>query len=642
MPRLNLYEQQTSAQGPRASGADFGAAPAQALEGAGNALYDIGERIQRRDELLAADQVMTDVDTWALTALDDFSKRQDITSQQSLPEFQNALKQKRAEALSKFSGRPEARAALERQLDNQLSQYGKSAISTKIKAGHALMTRAIDQQLDKSANQVGVAPQIMEDAIAENVDYVNSRKDAMSAEMYQAALTKAQAAPIQAAVMSHIQNGAWDAAEAVMADPRFTKLLAPEQVRPLRIDVAVGKGKAEAETTRQNQNVQKFQIRLGRPLTPDEEIKARSLPAKKDMTPADEITELELVQGKPASQDQVDKIYKTYIDGGKSETMFGNSLQGRALSYVTDNAVAYANGLLTPDKARQFEASFNEAYGTKTYMDPVTGQPKPVTPSVPRFIQDAMDRGSSIYGGLTAGAAPRTGDNIRPPGETTTMFIDGKMIGSGVADASGRWSIPVPPEPSSWGSENRGADQPAPNVTESPVKGRGLWSMASKIAGPVAGVARWWGGGPVPMGMGQEEVAAEQYVINQQKSLVRALQQNPRYAEGERKSIEQDIAIKPETMGNPRAFQLRLVEIGKYIDEELRFNAKVLQNPTGTTVQQRQQAMQSNAALSQFYDQLELPPRVKSLAEAQKLPSNVEEFLDENWILRDGPARRRK
>ncbi len=127
MPRLNLYEQQTSAQGPRASGADFGAAPAQALEGAGNALYDIGERIQRRDELLAADQVMTDVDTWALTALDDFSKRQDITSQQSLPEFQNALKQKRAEALSKFSGRPEARAALERQLDNQLAQYGKSA-----------------------------------------------------------------------------------------------------------------------------------------------------------------------------------------------------------------------------------------------------------------------------------------------------------------------------------------------------------------------------------------------------------------------------------------------------------------------------------------------------------------------------------
>ena len=639
MPRLNLYEQQTSAQGPRASGADFGAAPAQALEGAGNALYDIGERIQRRDELLAADQVMTDVDTWALTALDDFSKRQDITSQQSLSEFQNALKQKRAEALSKFSGRPEARAALERQLDNQLSQYGKSAISTKIKAGHALMTRAIDQQLDKSANQVGVAPQIMEDAIAENVAYVNSRKDAMSAEMYQAALTKAQAAPIQAAVMYHIQNGAWDAAEAVMADPRFTKLLAPEQVRPLRIDVAVGKGKAEAETTRQNQNVQKFQMRLGRELTPEETLKARSLPAKKDMTPADEITELELVQGKPASQDQVDKIYKTYVDGGKSETMFGNSLQGRALSYVTDNAVAYANGLLTPDKARQFEASFNEAYGTKTYMDPVTGQPKPVTPSVPRFIQDAVNRGSSIYGGLTAGGPPGTTPR---PGETVQLDINGQTIGQAVVDASGRWSIPAPPEPGGAGAGrgSQGVPAPAPApAAAAPTGGPRLWDQADNVAGPVAGVQRWIGSGPIPLGIGGEQVSAAQQVEMQSRNLVRALQQNPRYAEGERKSIEKDIQIGPEAMSNPTAYRLRLVEIGKYIQEELQFQASVLKNPNGSTVQQRQQALQSTATLNEFYSKLGLPQQVKSVEEAKKLPPGTQ-FLDENWILRQVPGGR--
>ena len=262
MPRLNLYEQQTSAQGPRSSGADFGAAPAQALEGAGNVLFDIGERIQRRDELLAADQVMTDVDTWALTALDDFSKRQDITGQQALPEFQNALKQKKGEALAKFAGRPEARASLERQIDNQLAQYGKSAISTKIKMGHELMTRGMEQQFNKSANQVGVAPMILEDAISENVAYVNSRKDAMNADMYQQALTIAQARPIQAAVQAHVQNGSWDQAEAIMADPRFSKLLSPEVARPLRIDVAVGRGKQETEVKRQDANVARFTMRI--------------------------------------------------------------------------------------------------------------------------------------------------------------------------------------------------------------------------------------------------------------------------------------------------------------------------------------------------------------------------------------------
>ena len=639
MPRLNLYEQQTSAQGPRASGADFGAAPAQALEGAGNALYEIGQRIQEREDLSERQRLRESFEEAVVPMLNDFDKKKDINSKESIPQFRQALMQKRQELVGKHAGNPESRAKLENQLDNLVSQYTKSAIGIKIKADQELMVRTLNQQFDKSALDTDAAPDIWSFAKDENLMLVEELRPGMSQDQYVAAKRLAYAKPLQSAVKSHLAQGNWDAAEAIMRDENFSKFLTAQEAIPLRIDVAVGRGKAEAETVRQNQNVQKFQMRLGRELTPEETIKARSLPAKKDMTPADEITELELVQGKPASQDQVDKIYKTYIDGGKSETMFGNSLQGRALSYVTDNAVAYANGLLTPDKARQFEASFNEAYGTKTYMDPVTGQPKPVTPSVPRFIQDAVNRGSSIYGGLTAGGPPGTTPR---PGETVQLDINGQTIGQAVVDASGRWSIPAPPEPGGAGAGRGSQGVPAPNVTESPVKGRGLWSMASKIAGPVAGVARWWGSGPVPMGMGQEEVAAEQYVINQQKSLVRALQQNPRYAEGERKSIEQDIAIKPETMGNPRAFQLRLVEIGKYIDEELRFNAKVLQNPTGTTVQQRQQAMQSNAALSQFYDQLELPPRVKSLAEAQKLPSNVEEFLDENWILRDGPARRRK
>ncbi len=644
MPRLNLYEQQTSAQGPRASGADFGAAPAQALEGAGNEMLKISNRIQEREDLSDRQRLREVFEEEAVPILNDFGKKRDISSKESIPQFRQALIQKRQELVSKHAGNPESRAKLENQLDNLVSQYTKSAIGIKIKADQELMVRTLNQQFDKSALDTDAAPDIWSFAKDENLMLVEELRPGMSQDQYVAAKRLAYAKPLQSAVKSHLAQRNWDAAEAIMRDENFSKFLTAQEAIPLRIDVAVGKGKAEAETTRQNQNVQKFQMRLGRELTPEETLKARSLPAKKDMTPADEITELELVQGKPASQDQVDKIFKTYIDGGKSDTMFGNGTQGKAMAYVTEKAVEYANGFLSPAEARRFEASYTDAYMPKDREDPVTGTMRKVVPTVPKFAEEAMRRGAAFYGGLTAGAAPRTGDNIRPPGEPTTMFIDGKMIGSGVADASGRWVIPAPPEPSGAGAGrgSQGVPTPAPTVGESPVKGRGLWSMASKVAGPVAGVARWWGSGPVPMGMGQEEVAAEQYVINQQKSLVRALQQNPRYAEGERKSIEQDIAIKPETMGNPRAFQLRLVEIGKYIDEELRFNAKVLQNPTGTTVQQRQQAMQSNAALSQFYDQLELPPRVKSLAEAQKLPSNVEEFLDENWILRDGPARRRK
>ena len=190
---------------------------------------------------------MGEIDTWAVTALDDFQKRQDITTQQALPEFQNALKQKKQEALAKFTGSAEARAALERQLDNQMTQYGKSAIGAKIKAGHEQLTRGLNQQFDKSANEVGTAPQILQDSISENVAYVESRKAGMTAEMYQQAMVLARAKPIQSAVQSYVANGNWDQAEAIMADPEVNKLLDPSVARPLRIDIAVGKGKQEAE-----------------------------------------------------------------------------------------------------------------------------------------------------------------------------------------------------------------------------------------------------------------------------------------------------------------------------------------------------------------------------------------------------------
>ena len=631
MPRLNLYEQQTTAQGPRASGADFGAAPAQALEGAGNVLQEIGDRVQRREELGAAQNVMEDVDTWAVSALDDFQKRQDIMGQQALPEFQNALNQKRQEALSNFTGRPEAKAALERQLDNQLAQYGKSAITAKIKAGQDQMGRALNQQFDKSSIQVDAAPDIWSFAKDENLAAVEMWKPAMTRDQYESAKRLAYAKPLQAAVRSHLAQGNIEGAEALMKDEAFGKYLTADEARPLIIDSAVEKGKRATEVKRIEAKIAQYRLRLGRELTPDEVSRIRTLPAKKDMTPADEITELELIQQKPASQDQVDKIFKTYIDDGAKGGSFGNSLQGRSLSYVTENSVAYANGHLTPAQARQFEASFNEAYAPKDVLDPVTGQMRRITPSVPGFAQEAMTRGSSIYrGGMASG--PR-------PGETVQLDINGQTMGTGVVDANGKWAIPAPPESSSWGGENRGAGQPAPAAAAPAGGGASLWEQASNVAGPVAGVQRWIGSGPVPMGIGGEQVGAAQQVEMQQRNLVRALQQNPRYAEGERKSIEKDIQISPEAMSNPTAYRLRLVEIGRYIQEELQFQSSILKNPNGSTVQQRQQALQSTSVLNDFYGKLGLPQQVKSIEEAKKLPPGTQ-FLDENWILRQVPGSR--
>ena len=97
MPRLNLYEQQTSAQGPRSSGAEFGAAPAQALEGMGAEMFKIGERIQERENLSDRQRLRESFEEAAVPMLDDFDKKKDINSKESIPQFRQALMQKRQE-----------------------------------------------------------------------------------------------------------------------------------------------------------------------------------------------------------------------------------------------------------------------------------------------------------------------------------------------------------------------------------------------------------------------------------------------------------------------------------------------------------------------------------------------------------------
>ena len=626
MPRLNLYEQQTSAQGPRASGAEFGAAPAQALEGMGNVVADIGARIQRREELFAADQIMGEIDTWAVTALDDFQKRQDITTQQALPEFQNALKQKKQEALSKFNGSAEARAALERQLDNQMVQYGKSAIGAKIKAGHEQLTRGLNQQFDKSVNEVGTAPQILQDSISENIAYVESRKAGMTAEMYQQAMVLARAKPIQSAVQSYVANENWAEAEKIMADPQVAKLLDPSVARPLRIDIAVGKGKQEAEVKRQDLNIQRFEARLGRPLTSDEVVKARSLPPKKDMTPADEITELELVQGRPASQDQVDKIYKTYVESGAGGGNFGSSIRGRSVDYVTKNSVRYSNGLMTPEEARIFEASVVEAYSPVKVTDPLTGVITTREVTMPAFVKEAMNRGGTFFAGAPV---PR-------PGDTVQLDINGQVVGQGQVDASGRWSIPAPPEPTGAGAGRGSQGVPAPEAPPAqPAPLPGLYDNVPFVAGPTAKLAQTASRTPLVgqnLGLDPRYVTAQKSMDIGKEQLAQALRPNSKIADTYRQELMKLVDITGKTWDNPEAMWLDIQTIDKELRAKLTQLENIASGKTAAPIEDRKDALDISNAIRFSLQRLDVPQiKVNTNDEVRKLAPGT------RFLWRDDP-----
>lgn len=620
MPRLNLYEQQTTAQGPRASGAEFGAAPAQALEGAGNVLQDIGERVQRREELGAAHNVMEDVDTWAVSALDDFQKRQDIMGQQALPEFQNALNQKRQEALSNFTGRPEAKAALERQLDNQLAQYGKSAITAKIKAGQDQMGRALDQQFNKSMMQVDAAPDIWSFAKDENLAAVEMWKPAMTRDQYESAKRLAYAKPLQAAVRSHLAQGNIEGAEKLMTDESFSKYLTMEEARPLRIDAAVSRGKVQKEEREIEGNRKALSYLLGTEATREQAITVSGLAS---MPVAQKLNVLKMMNGgKDLPQATIDKVMGLERQASESKIQ---QITDLTMNYDSlDAAGRMKLGLL-------IKSEFRDINGVDQFGNPTRYSTVPA--ELQRFVDPTGGRpgAGGITGSVATGAGNDTGPFLDPKGN---MYPEGtKLI---MPDG-----VPVTIDSRGHAIADAGGAAPAQPADEDGLVN--LYDNADKIVGLESWVKR--NAANLPLGIGDKikvdpvygQAAKASQIL--QNDIVRGFVSMGggkdvianQYGQELKNSVSIDAAI----IGSDREYRNKLKTIDAELRSKLKSYEKVAQ--TGATQDMRQVVAEGVSVINQVLSRLNVPQKkVVSQQDYEKLQPG-ERYL---WL--DDPTPRVK
>ena len=379
------------------------------------------------------------------------------------------------------------------------------------------------------------------------------------------------------------------------------------------------------------------------PATPEMRARIKMMPGKGgDKTLADRVFEYEFATGKPADQDTIDRIAKIRLTSGEGGGAFGNSLEGRANNIVTKNATAYANRMLDAEGMREYENAIRVLSTPVMKQDPITKQWKEVVPTLLPWMTEALNRGQT-FKARSGSSSPTTnaaGDNLRPPGETTTLYRDGQPIGEGVADASGRWAIPAPPEggesPPSWGRETR-QSSPVPEGAAPPSKPVGLFNIGKSVVGIGPAVGRVLGDLPIPVGLGGESIAAQQYVVNQKKDLMRALAISPQYAQGEQKLLAEQIDLDPKLMSNPDAWELRVVSVARTITETMDYNAKVIkQASTGeTSDEQYKKALESQNLLRDFLGKMDLPPRIKSKKDdAFMALKKGDKFIDANtWQL---------
>jgi hypothetical protein len=121
----------------------------------------------------------------------------------------------------------------------------------------------------------------------------------------------------------------------------------------------------------------------------------------------------------------IDETGKPSIVGGRPPAgtdtpVFGSSMPGRALSFVTENADLYRDGLLSPEETRVFEASVNELRQPRPTTDPITQQIVFVPQELPEFVQDAI----SVRTGTPTGTAPQLGQAVAPTDQSALPILE--------------------------------------------------------------------------------------------------------------------------------------------------------------------------------------------------------------------------
>lgn len=632
MAKLNMYEQQTALNAPRADGNAFGAGVAQAVGQLGGAALDLGVQMKRREDVIQRVQMLNDFDAFAQGALTAVNDTDDIAKKETVDKYAQGLREKAGQVLSAHTGTSGSRAELQAQLDNQVGQYVKSATGAQVKAQQQFIARRIDQTAKGLALSGATAPQMLPQLFEQFDADLNMFADAMSPQ---------QAAQYREAGRSQIATGAidrmlidgnWQGAKAMMANPEVHRYLDANATRKFSIDVAVDERKSELETKRQDQNVRNITSLARRNLTPEEVIRARGLPPKKDMTSSDKIAELELVTGRPATQAEINDIFN--IDrGGAAGGQFGNSLEGRAWSMVTDNAPAYASGLLSPEQRRQYEASLAILGKPQTRVNPLTQQMETITPELPGWVRQAVSQGQS-YGSPS-------GDNPAPGSLIQYTDPSGRVIGQTRVGRDGNWTIadmnpqsqqpaPATPQPGAGGSSTTSNQQGIPSTSQTRGDaGRTVWERRESIAGPVAaataGVSSIPGVGPALAGavMGEEQTrqieADRTFVTNASRDMIRLVQNSPQFAEGERKAIAEELTIGPEVFRSKESYEAKLIGISQSMTRR-KLEA---QNALSSQISgdERKRAMDKVVAIDNFMQVLGIPPVVTTEAEAQALPA---------------------
>ena len=300
--------------------------------------------------------------------------------------------------------------------------------------------------------------------------------------------------------------------------------------------------------------------------------------------------------------------------GTTAKGMFGTGLKAQAWDFLTKNAPNFAAGTLTPDQDRAFNTSFAVVNEPQYYQDEVTGKWLSRRPDIPSFITDAFNQRSKIP--VPSKGKVSATDTLPPPVSVTPT------PSSRAAPVSTVGEVPTPTVTTSPAADTTAA---APAVTPMAANARKsptLWNLTSVLTGPIPTVKDVVSSIPGFGNVGKEVTQARSRFMGDFRELVKALQNSPVYAQGERKSIESELDIEPRFFDDPAKLRNKLIGIDDYLLG--RYNdSKTNATNSNLPAKDRQEYLRIGKLIENFRPKLGVPVRVYSIEEVNKLPPNT-------------------
>lgn len=589
----------------RQTARDPGTDPAaQSLSGLGQSVANAGQ------ELAAGVKIMNDRNDTInrARATDEFNtKARDLALQEqdqgtnfedpeAIKRYQQQLQQEHSRLLASHNGSADSQGRLDLMLGDVSSRHSAQALQI----GRVSQKAAIEKQVAQVS--VGLTEKVVNDptklpeAILEFEQSLSNYADATTPQELDAMHEAGISSMVGGIVQENINLG--NTAEARAVFDQTKEIISPSARRKLRQGISALEGqeaKKNAEIAARRTRLKEAGVNISDPRIALA-IEGINLPASsKTLTASERLVEFEAVKsarlGRPykATKREVDIIFdlakKTPDTGSGSgglDSIFGKGATGRANAFIAQNAPDFASGNLTPEMERFFIA----ATSIVSAPNPITGQPGGLSPfAVEALARRGIDpRQVTNAPGLFVN--PNVGADFLGAGDTPAAQAAGAAQVAPTDPASLEQPIPQISPPPAVGEQQEGfvepgsaEDQPflepeaaieqsrqfeaqggllAPQAT---LPQKTLFGLADLLTGPVstvqAGVARVPGVGGALSNAAVVQARAFMPVLV--KDLVRVLQNNPKFAEGERQAIQKDIELESRFFDNATRFRNNLI-----------------------------------------------------------------------------------